>query len=176
LAVSFDMNPNIEDIISKIIADHEALGITLYHEASDAQIEAFEKEMKVILPEDVKTFYKFCNGFESDEDMFRIIPLEEIIQNAKAPDSYLVRLWDFHFAEYMIFCDMWTLSIEYHGNSYAIYNKTDNVIVLTNSFAEFLQRFLIGGVFDGLYHWRKELEQLTGGQSDLSNNAAGAGE
>lgn len=153
------MIPTIEDLIAHFQENQEALGIMLNAEASDAEIEAFEKEMKVKLPEEVKTFYKFCNGFESEDFIFRIIPLEEIVKNAKDPDTYLDKPWDFHFAEYMIYSDMWTISIEYDGNAYSIYNKTDNVVVLTNSFSEFLHRFLTGGVFDGLYRWIEELEQ-----------------
>ncbi|MHB8207209.1 SMI1/KNR4 family protein [Mucilaginibacter sp.] len=42
------------------------------------QIENFEKELNLILPDEIKQFYKFSNGFESAEDIFRIIDFEEI--------------------------------------------------------------------------------------------------
>ena len=33
------------------------------------------------LPEDFKTLYRFSNGFETDEDIFNMIRIEEIIEN-----------------------------------------------------------------------------------------------
>ena len=61
----------------------------------------------------------------------------------------------------MIYCDMWTITINPDDNSYSIYNKTDTTIILTNSFADFLDKFLTGGVFEGLYKWREEIEKTT---------------
>ncbi len=67
----------------------------------------------------------------------------------------------FYIAEYLIYCDMWTMEIELNQPSrYKIMGGTDGSAptVLTHSFTEFLTRFLIGGVFDdgGLYKWREE--------------------
>jgi hypothetical protein len=155
------MHPTITDIIAKIKAEKEELGITLYAPASSTEILDFENSMGIKLSEDIAEFYRFCNGFESEEDMFRIIPLDEIIDNIEQPDTYAVELNDFHFAEYLIYSDMWTISVNpVDRNDYHIYNKAENVIILTNSFVEFLNTFLIGGVFNGLYTWRKNIERL----------------
>jgi len=70
---------SIHDIIQIIDENKVQLGITLYEPACDYNIENFEEELHIKLPDDIKTFYRFCNGFESEEDMFRIIPLEEIL-------------------------------------------------------------------------------------------------
>jgi len=153
------MHPAITDIIARIKADKEELGITLYAPASLTEISDFENVMRVKLPDDLVKFYRFSNGFESEEDMFRIIPLDEIIDNIDQPDTYAVELSDFHFAEYLIYSDMWTININpVDRNDYHIYNKVENLITLTNSFAEFLNAFLTGGVFDGLHTWRKILK------------------
>lgn len=106
------------------------------------------------------TFYKFSNGFESAKDMFRIIPLEEIIHNIKGRNSHTENLKDFHIAEYMTYCDMWTLHVNPDDrNQYKIYNQANNTITLTQSFSDFLNVFLNDGVFDGLYFWRKTIEK-----------------
>lgn len=153
------MHPAITDIISRIKANKDELGITLFAPASSKEIAHFESAMHVKLPDDFVEFYSFTNGFESEENMFRIIPLDEIIDNLKAPDTYTVQPTDFHFAEYLIYSDMWTININpVEKNDYNIYNKAENVIRLTNSFAEFLDTFLNGDVFDGLYEWRKRIE------------------
>jgi hypothetical protein len=151
------MTSEITDIRSRIQRDNTNLGITLYDKASGTQIVEFEKIKGVKLPEDLKIFYGFCNGFESAEDMFRIIPLNEMLENKT--DNYTKGEKDFHIAEYMIYCDMWTISIDsVNNNKYTIYKKADRLYNLTNSFAAFLDKFLSGGVFDGLYKWEEEIE------------------
>ncbi|WP_028981091.1 SMI1/KNR4 family protein [Sporocytophaga myxococcoides] len=150
------MIPTIEHIILRIERDKKTLGITLYNKATLEEIVSFERVMNIKLPDDIKTFYKYCNGFESEEDMFRIIPLDEIIDRREDVDSYLINPKDFHIAEYMIYCDMWTLTVdEINNNKYSIYNNAETAVDLTNNFSEFMDRFLNGGVFDGLYDWRK---------------------
>ena len=63
----------------------------------------------------------------------------------------------FHFAEYMIYADMWSLRRKDDGN-FEIFNKGETEVVLTSSLQEFLERFLQGNVFEegGLYDWHKE--------------------
>lgn len=150
-------NIELDEVLSKIKRDKDFLGIKLYGNASETDITSFENTIGVILPPDFKSFYRFCNGFESNEDMFRMIPLNEILENrASMNRNYLVKKSDFHFAEYMIYCDMWTLTISVQSDSnYSIYNKAENVVTLTNSLSLFLDKFLTGGVFDGLYKWRE---------------------
>ncbi len=127
------------------------LRITLYDKATDGEIKLFEQS-KMYLPDDIKQFYKFCNRFYSNEDMFRIIPLQEIIDNGE--DEYLLNKTSFHIGEYMIYCDMWTIDINPNDrNDYTIYQKIDKPIILTKSFAEFLEKFINGGVYEGLYSY-----------------------
>lgn len=144
----------ISAIIDRIKTDQKELGITLYGKASDEKIMYTESILKLQFPEDIKTFYKFYNGFESDGDMFRIIPLEEIIDNEK---NKSLLSHQFHIAEYMDYCDMWTVDVNTLTNSYSIINEAEKTITLTNSFALFLQRFLDKGIFEGLCDWRTEI-------------------
>lgn len=156
------MKSTIAEIIERIKVDKNKLGITLFAPASLTDLLNFEKIRRVRLPHDLVKFYSFSNGFESAEEIFRIIPLDEMIDNMKDRDTYIVEQGDFHFAEYMIYSDMWTIKINSADrNDYTIYNYADNVITLTNSFSEFLETFLNGGVFAGLYTWRENVERLT---------------
>jgi hypothetical protein len=156
------MNPTITNIIERIKAEQTELGITLFAPASAKEILDFENIMGVKLPEDLVKFYSFSNGFESEEDIFRIIPLDEMIDNLKDGDTYTAGPNDFHIAEYMIYSDMWTININAaNSEDYKIYNKAENVITLTNSFCEFLDIFLNDGVFEGLYNWREKIERLS---------------
>lgn len=75
------MPQTITEIIDRIQNERVQLGITLYPKASYEDIVAFEVIRQIKLPDDFKTFYNFCNGFESGKDLFRIIPLNEIIES-----------------------------------------------------------------------------------------------
>jgi len=104
----------------------------------------------------MKALYRFCNGFESAEDLFRIIPLDEI-----ADPLYEYEPNRFYFAEYMIYCDVWEIEINpSNPNEYWISNPGKAVRLLTQSLAEFLGRFLAKGVFGdgGLYTWHEEFD------------------
>ena len=59
----------------------------------------------------------------------------------------------------MIYSDMWSVDISKENtNNYRIYNKTDTVVYLTSSLAEFLCVFINEGIYDGLYGWREMKE------------------
>lgn len=155
------MKQTVTDIISKIQEEKAAYGITFYDKASLSDIYSVEDTIGVKLPEDIKALYLLCNGFESGEDLFRLLPLNEIIENTRnGPDPHLVEQKDFHIAEYMIYSDMWTVNINREDEGkYTIYNKSGNIVTLTNSLSEFLERFFRDGVFNGLYKWREEIQQ-----------------
>jgi len=142
----------ISDIISRIQTDSEKLGIIVYDPASSLEIDRFEFLHDLKLPNDFKVFYKFCNGFESAEYLFRIIPLEEMLQN------YLNSSGENSIAEYLVYSDMWLLQVNTDDSEdYTIYMEMNKeVVVLTKSFPEFLDKFLTNGVFSsgGLYDWR----------------------
>jgi hypothetical protein len=134
------------------------IGIQLNKPATSIEIDTFENQ-KVKLPDDFKLLYQFSNGFETDHDLFRLIPLDEIIENG-LDRSYLISDTSFHFTEYMIYSEMWSVDISKDNiNDYWIYNKAETVVYLTNSLAEFLCVFINKGIYDGLYGWREMKEK-----------------
>ena len=168
------MAASIADLIERIKQNKASLGITLYEPASEAELLALERLKGVRLSAEIRAFYQFSDGFESAEDLFRIIPINEIFTNDRL-DKYVDAPHDFHIAEYLIYCDMWTVSIDpLDAESYTIYNKVNESITLTNSFTDFLEMFLSKGVFGdgGLYDWREllvrqQLSKLLPTLSDL---------
>jgi rhodanese-related sulfurtransferase len=143
----------IHNIIDHLKDNLTSTDITLYPAASDSLISYFEQSLSVRLPDDVKQFYQFANGFESAEDQFRILPLDEMTEqtNSNIPNTI-------PFAEYMVYCDIWHLEINPQDhNVYTICNvgRHNEKVVLSHSFAGFLHRFIKGGVFKsaGLYDW-----------------------
>lgn len=126
--------------------------ITLYEGASAQEIADFEERMGITLPEDLKTFHSFCNGFYSAEDMFQIIPLSETLDSMSKGYYPNLRNGQFQIAEYMIYCDAWTIqisdSMHEHKTTYTIDDARVNIV-------QFLKVFLAGGVFEGLYEWRE---------------------
>ena len=143
----------IGEIISLIELNKAEYGITLYPPASPSALIEFENRLKIKLPDDIAEFYRFANGFESGEDMFRIIPLDEILRNADRYDDNA-----FYIAEYMTYCDMWEIVIDPVNSRYKIQDSSSKT-VLTNSFSDFLGHFLQGGVFEdnGLYDWKTQI-------------------
>ena len=140
------------------------LGLTLHKGASEELISKVESTYNITLPADFKTLYRFTDGFETVEDMFNMIPLSEIIA-IKKPNK---PLW---IAEYMIYCDMWGLeATAANPDDYSIFNINydSDKITLTKSLAEFISRFLKGGVFEigGLYAWTDEIKAKLYGNTD----------
>jgi hypothetical protein len=147
---------SISDILHQLSGSLSSYGITLYPPATDRGLTDFERKLKCPLPYDMTALYRFCNGFESAEDMFRIIPLEEIADRLSEykPNCFL-------FAEDMIYSDMWEIEINSSNpNEYWISNQGKAFRLLTQSLAEFLGRFLAKGVFEdgGLYTWHEEVD------------------
>jgi len=146
----------ITDIIENLSTNLSSYDITLYPAASEQEMINFEHQSNCPLPDDIKTLYRFCNGFESAEDLFRIIPLDEITDRLS---EYKPNC--FHFAEYMIYCDMWEIEINpSNPNEYWIANRGNAFRLLTKSLTEFLDRFLAKGVFGngGLSTWHDEVD------------------
>lgn len=149
---------SITESIELLKAYNGPLGLTLHKGASEKLINKVESTYGITLPADFKTFYRFTDGFETVEDIFNMIPLTEIIENRTRQVNEPL-----YIAEYMIYSDMWQLEISPKDcNDYKIIVDANyNKLVLTTSLAEFISRFLNGGVFEvnGLYDWRDEVEQ-----------------
>lgn len=151
----------LKDLISAISLKQ---GVILHAPASASTIEDFEKKIGFTLPSDFREFYSTCNGLQCDEDIFSIIPLEEIVSN----NRHYGQSW-FYFSEYMIYSDMWILRKTGDG-MYEIVNDANLDVKLSNYLSDFLERFLTGNVFDkgGLYEWQEEMK--TNGNSALGYN------
>lgn len=155
--ITFNSKTTLIDVLTFIKENTSLVGIELNKPATNSEIDLFENS-KIKLPQDFKTLYNFSNGFETDEDLFRLIPLNEIIENGN--DDYCNGETSFHFAEYMIYSDMWTVEINLNDiENYKVYNKADNIVYLTNSLAEFLCVFINKGIYDGLYQWREDRQK-----------------
>ncbi|GAA4335822.1 hypothetical protein GCM10023149_44090 [Mucilaginibacter gynuensis] len=154
---------SISEIITYLKTHIGQTDITLYEAAPIELINKFETTFNVKLPDDIKEFYLFCNGFESDEDLFRIIPLDEMIEYKGRNDDHNI-----YIAEYLIYSNAWQLEV--NDNSYRISN-IDQTWILTRNFAEFLDRFLKNGLFkpNGLYDWSNEVSEK---RTDKNQNQA----
>lgn len=132
-------------------------GLTLYPGASDELIAGCERAYGITFPEDFKIFYRFTDGLETHQFIFRLIPLQEMIDN-RIVEKYK----ELDIAEYLIYSDMWELEINPDDcNDYKISIWSDgNQLVLTNSLAEFVDRLLTGDLSDedGLFQWQQEVE------------------
>lgn len=143
---------NIEQLVKLIKQKHHHSGIEINPPATFSDIIEFENQIGFSLPPDFREFYLTCNGFGCDEDIFNIIPLQEIIESQQNFGNN----W-FYFSEYMIYSDMWGLRYTTTGQ-FEIFNDSYPDKILTSSLNEFLQRFLTGNIFDagGLYEWHNE--------------------
>ena len=156
----------ITESIELLKAYNGPLGLTLHKGATERLINKVESTYGITLPADFKTFYRFTDGFETVEDIFNMIPLTEIIDNRTQHINEPL-----YIAEYMIYSDMWQLEISPENPdpySISIINLHVGRVVLTNSLAEFIARFLKGGVFEigGLYAWADEIKARLYGNTD----------
>lgn len=143
----------IRELVSAIERKHQRTGITINPPATEANIYSFEKAVGFDLPADFKEFYSVCNGFGCTEDIFNMLALDDILQD----QDYRGENW-FNFAEYMVCSDMWGVK-KINDSGYEIFNDGQKV-TLTTSLQEFLERYLIGNVFDegGLFDWEEEIK------------------
>ncbi len=132
------------------------MGITLNPPPTDKELIRLKEAIKQELPKDIFHFYSYCNGIETLDYLFRIIPIDEILQY-----KHEINGSSFYFAEYMIYSDVWTINIK-TAEEYTITNenhKTEEIVTLTNSIFDFIDRYARGGIFgtDGLYDWYEEI-------------------
>lgn len=157
----------MNELIAAIVSKHKKDGIDVNPPASIQAIEAFERKIGFSLPADFVEFYSVCNGFTCTEDIFNMKTLEDIT----AYQSDFGVDW-FHFSDYMISSDVWSLRKKASGD-FEIINSGEVTITLTSSLYTFLERFLKGNVFetDGLYNWHDELKALGNVTTPLPDSA-----
>jgi hypothetical protein len=82
------------------------LGITFNAPCSDEDLADLELKLSYPLPPDLIEFYTFCNGFNTDDLLFRVIPVHEAVDYKSELANNI-----FHFAEYMIYSDQWLIQL-----------------------------------------------------------------
>ena len=152
---AYTSETSLAEVLGFIEKESGHLTITLSDAATKEDIAAFECG-NFRLPDDFKMFYQFSNGFQTLDWLFNIIPLQDMAANRK---EGLHQAQSFHFAEYMVYAEIWSVEIK-QADHYSIYKHSPGKepMVLTNSLAEFLARYVNGGVFDGLLDWDLQLE------------------
>ena len=149
----------IEKIIERLKNEGEKFGITLNPPTSETELAAFREVVGIELPSDIVEFYRPCNGFESEDYMFRIHSLREMIENKMKFSTD-----NFSFADYLIYSDTWNIRLNNNLGTYGITNdnhETQSPTELCNSLSVFLEKYLDGtGVFgeQGLYKWADEIK------------------
>jgi hypothetical protein len=148
---------NTEQLFNRLEETVKSLGIKLNSPATAEDLKNLELAINQKLPQDLYDFYSYCNGFETNDVLFRVIPIGEIL-------SYIHELTtSFYFAEYMVYSDDWKIKL-HDKKHYRITNdnhKSVAPLTLTTSVIEFLERYLTGGgVFgdNGLYKWFDEVQ------------------
>jgi hypothetical protein len=138
----------------------KALGVKLNPSATTEGIGKLESAVGHVLPEEIKSFYSYCNGFDTEDWIFNVLSIEQILYYKSE-----LELLEFYFAEYMIYTDDWRIKIE-KSDTYFITNgnhKENQRLVLTNSIFEFLEvYFNSDGVLseNGLYKWFEEKKAI----------------
>lgn len=135
---------NYEKLFHEENDNLKKLGVKLNAPATISELITLEQVLNCKLPTELTTFYQYCNGFETDDHLFRVIPIQEIIEyKSELPDN------TFHFAEYMIYSDQWLIKV-YNSEKYEILNddhKSKELLGLNNSILKFLKAYLNGGLF-----------------------------
>lgn len=133
-----------------------ALGVKLNPPATKEAIDNLEVAVGISLPEEIRSFYSYCNGFDTDDWIFNLLSIEQILYYKSELEHS-----EFYFAEYMIYSDNWQIKIE-NSETYFITNgnhEESNRLVLTNNIVEFLEVYLnSNGILSesGLYKWFEE--------------------
>jgi len=134
----------------------KVLGVKLNPPATTEDIGELEIAVGHILPAEIRSFYAYCNGFDTEDWIFNVLSIEQILYYKSE-----LEISEFYFAEYMIYSDDWKIKIE-DSDTYVITNGNHKEyinLVLTNSIFEFLEVYLNSeGVLseNGLYKWFEE--------------------
>jgi len=148
-----------KELFGRLEGKANELGIVFNKPATEEEIFKLEESVNQKLPNDILDFYSFCNGFESDDFLFRAIPILEILEYKAELDTS-----SFYFAEYMIYSDSWTIRLK-SEEEYSIINgnhDTEEELVLTHSLYKYIEKYLTEeGIFgdNGLYSWFEEIKK-----------------
>ncbi|MCR5888610.1 SMI1/KNR4 family protein [Hymenobacter sp. J193] len=140
-----------------------------FHDESQHHMAKVEAKLGRQLPEEIRAFYLQCPGFWTNDCLFRVLSMSDILTEIERPAAPNTNL-HFPIADYMIFSDVWEVVLDEENPArYVIVNSnhhTEESVVLTDSLYEFVNKFLEGGIFggeegEGLYGWRERLKILS---------------
>lgn len=147
--------PTLDTVIEQLQANQQRLGIELNPPATEAKIRRLEQALGRVLPRDIAAFYRYCNGFETDDALFKLNSLDWILEFS----SRMMEL-RFELADYMISSDVWEVVLDPTGpDAYRIVNAnhgSDAEVTLTTSLWHFISRYLDGEDHTDLYTWYEE--------------------
>ncbi|TCD22007.1 SMI1/KNR4 family protein [Pedobacter psychrodurus] len=133
--------------VKQLFKDHQLavkqLSITFNAPCSPEDLADLEQKLNHPLPPDLIEFYTFCNGFNTDDWLFRVIPVHEAIDYKSELANNI-----FHFAEYMIYSDQWLIQLQ-EGGQYEVINDdhgTQEMAVQATSILKFLEIYLSEGL------------------------------
>ncbi|MDQ2771689.1 MAG: SMI1/KNR4 family protein [Bacteroidota bacterium] len=111
------------------------------------------------LPDDLRAFYEFSNGFESGNYIFRIIPLEEAMRELIEHKNG-IKGSEFVLAEYLIYSDTWKIRLKSNKEKlYDIINNNHQLYIkvsIIECVFEFIIKYLESSALfcdNGLYKW-----------------------
>lgn len=146
----------MKNMLHLLVGKGRDLEVTLNPPATEKELESLKEALGQELPKDIFDFYSCCNGIETLDFIFRVLPIDEILKykNELGGSS-------FYFAEYMIYSDTWIITLK-GKEEYVITNNNhgaDKTVELTESLLEFIDRYSRGGVFEtnGLCDWYEEI-------------------
>ncbi|MBF9255824.1 SMI1/KNR4 family protein [Pontibacter sp. 172403-2] len=148
-----------KELFGRLKEKSDELGIVLSKPATEEELFKLEESVNQKLPKDILDFYSFSNGFESDDFIFRAIPISEILDYKAELETS-----SFYFAEYMIYSDSWAIHLK-SEREYSIENGnhgTEEEVILTQSLYEFIEKYITGeGIFgdNGLYSWYENIKK-----------------
>lgn len=112
--------------------------------ASALQIAEFEQQHAVLLPNEIRAYFRLTNGLNgTDPDLFSFWQLERV---CTVPERYSPSLAIESSEEYIVFADVYVSSIEYavrcSSESIVVAIALPSVLRVANSFAEFVQSYV----------------------------------
>lgn len=149
------------EILQELKNRNPALGISLRPPASPEKIKELEHLLNQDFPEDIKAFYEIANGFETNDHLFQVLSIEEIIQYKHELEQDRI-----FFAEYMIYSDTWEIKFN-TSDSYHITtmnHKSEQEVIMSNSILDFIIEYADGGGLfgaSGLYVRYEALKNQT---------------
>ncbi|MBE7170316.1 MAG: hypothetical protein INR73_06985 [Williamsia sp.] len=94
------MEADIISVLKRVSSNSCKYPLKLKHAAGLEQIRAAEERLKLALPVEIFSFYCYSNGAEGDDNIFNILPVEELQLKKDENGNCVV------FSEYLIYSEV----------------------------------------------------------------------